>query len=83
VLKPYETHRFSDVAIVRHYHRAVIGTKPAVIQQMHGGVYIRPLLLGSDYFGGPPTSDRIHERGLDPVAQEVSEIHLNLGSVAL
>ena len=32
----HQAHRFGDVAVVADDHRAVVGVKPAVIQQMHG-----------------------------------------------
>ena len=38
------------IAVVRNNYRAVICIQPAVIQQMHGEVYIRTLFLCPEYF---------------------------------
>ena len=82
-LLAHQPHGFGDVAIVTHHDTAVIGIEPTVIQQMHGEIDVRALFLGPDHFDRAPVSPRLRQWRAHPVSQKMSEIHLDLGPVAL
>ena len=77
----HQAHGFGDVAVIAHHDRAVIRVQPPVIHQMHGEIDVRALLLCPDHIRRAAVSDRMRERRVDPVAEEVPEIHLDLGPV--
>ena len=79
----HESHGFGDIAVVAHHNAAVVDVQPTVIQQMHGEIDIRALLLGLDHLHRAQRPRRPCERRPDPVSQEMPEIHLDLGPVAL
>ena len=79
----HESHGFGDVAVVAYHNAAVVGVVPTVIQQMHGDIDVRALLLRLDHLHRALRPRWPCERRPDPVSQEMSEIHLDLGPVAL
>ena len=82
VILPDQAHRLGDVAVVADHHRAIVRVEPAVIEQVDGEIYVRALLLGADHLRGALVTGRLRERRAHLVAEEVPEIHLDLGPVA-
>ena len=71
------------IAVVRNNYRAVKCIQPAVIQQMHGEVYIRTLFLCPEYFHLLSPPNRAHKRRPNFVCKETPVKHLNMGPKVL